>query len=183
MLLDTISIPFNKSFLFFTDGLSIYFQSCISCSIGCCCCIVSGVARYLYAEIAHCWRSWDCIAYICWSWGVIEVSSFWSFRHVALFMQNHVFSPLNAYALSCWLFYQKIPFFCYLYFSSFSLSELDLVSDIQKLSLKCNYSCNPTFCCEWLDSNKDWRLLCFWSRWGMYSSIDQWTIGKGETES
>lgn len=55
------------SFLFFTDGLSIYFQSCIPCSIGCCCCIVPGVARYLYAEIAHCWRSRDCIAYVCWS--------------------------------------------------------------------------------------------------------------------
>lgn len=49
-----------------------------------------------------------------------------------------------------------------------SLNHILMCSDIYQFPFKCNDSYNAAICCEWMDSNKHWRLWSFWHSWGLY---------------
>ena len=74
--------------------------------------------------------------------------------------------------------------------TSFELFLLLLCSDLHQLSFKCNDSCDTAICCEWMDSDKDWRLWSFWYCRGwyfgspqllpLYSTSSRWRRAEGE---
>lgn len=130
---------------FWADGLSICWEGYLYSCMGGIGFTVHGTVGFLYPEVVNCRGSWNSVAYPCRTWGAA------CFLCSYLIISNSMHVSTNLFNLT------------YSYF---------IETDIHKLPVKCDDTCNTAIYFEWMDSNKDWRLWSVWYSWGAYFSDD-----------